>query len=390
VADYIASLNSDYSNGSEPSTAGLPFSNIAAVSHLTEEQLQAFGAKLDAIGKDAMDRRGPSDERYIRRMITIQRSFEVVGRAVIYLGIVYFPLFFVGAAMLGLSKILENMEIGHNVLHGQWDWLGDKKIHSSRWEWDSVCPSKQWQRSHNYLHHKWTNVVGMDREFGYHVLRLSEKLEWKPVYLCQPISNIMMALLFQWGVAIHDDELGGVRTGEKTAKEVRPKLIKLFKKMSRQVGKDYLLFPLLAGPFFFPVLLANMAANLIRNIWAYAVIFCGHFPDGVEEFEPEDIEGEDKARWYVRQILGSANISGGQFMHIMSGHLSLQIEHHLFPRVPSNYYPGIAEKVRPLCAEYGIRYNINSLPFQLWTVWRKVFYFALPPRTPQRPVPSSH
>lgn len=371
-------------------TPRVPCSTIAALKHLSEDQLQAFGAKLDVIGQRAMDSRGKNDERYIRRLITVQRTLEVLGRAVIYLGIAYVPLFFVGALLLGVSKILENMEIGHNVLHGQWDWLGDKRIHSSRWEWDSVCPSKQWQRSHNYLHHKWTNVVGMDRDFGYHVLRLSDKQEWKPVYLLQPLSNILMALLFQWGVAVHDDELGGVRTGEKTAKEVKPKLMKLLKKMARQVGKDYVLFPLLAGPFYLPVLLANMAANLIRNIWAYAVIFCGHFPDGVEEFEVSDIEEEDKARWYARQILGSANINGGKFMHIMSGHLSLQIEHHLFPRVPSNYYPEIAAQVRPLCEEYGIRYNINALPYQLWTVWRKVFHYALPSREPCEPAPGAH
>jgi len=128
------------------------------------------------------------------------------------------------------------------------------------------------------------------------------------------------------------------------------------------------------------VLLANIAANLIRNLWAYAVIFCGHFPDGVEEFTPEDVESEDKARWYARQILGSANIEGGKWMHFMSGNLSHQIEHHIFPRMPSNRYAGVAKEVKQICEEYGIRYNSNGLLWQLFTVWRKVFRYALPPR----------
>jgi NADPH-dependent stearoyl-CoA 9-desaturase len=359
--------------------------NVPAARHLTEQQLQAFAARLDEIGKRVMDSRGVADERYIRRVITGQRALAVCARVVIYLGILYAPLFVVGAILLGLAKIIENMEIGHNVLHGQWDWLRDKKIHSSTWEWDGVCPSKQWQRSHNFIHHKWTNVIGMDRDFGYHVLRMSERQPWKPVYLFQPVSNFLMAVLFEWGVAIHDDEMGGVRTGEKTLKEVTPKIRALLRKIGRQVGKDYILFPLLAGPFFLSVLLANVAANLIRNVWAYAVIFCGHFPDGVEEFSPEDVENEDRARWYVRQILGSANISGGRLMHFMSGNLSHQIEHHIFPRIPSNRYAEVAAEVRPLCEQYGIRYNCHNLLWQLFTVWRKVFRFALPGNAQQKP-----
>lgn len=370
-------------NASADFVSALP--NIPAAKHLSEEQLQTFGARLTEIGQRYMDSRGPADERYIRRVIAAQRTLAFVARIVIYSGILYAPMFFVGAFLLGLAKIIENMEIGHNVLHGQWDWLKDPKIHSSKWEWDGVCPSKQWQRSHNYIHHKWCNVVGMDRDFGYHVLRVSEKQEWKPVYLFQPISNMLMAILFEWGVAVHDDKMGGLRTGETTIEEARPSFKRLFRKIGWQVGKDYIFFPLLAGPFFFSVLLANVGANLIRNLWAYAVIFCGHFPDGVEEFEPSDVENEDKARWYVRQILGSANISGGPVLHFMSGNLSHQIEHHVFPRMPSNRYAAVAKEVRVLCQEYGIRYNSNNLPYQLFTVWRKVFRFALPPRTPQNP-----
>jgi NADPH-dependent stearoyl-CoA 9-desaturase len=362
-----------------PESPAMP--NVPAASHLTEAQLQEFGARLDEIGTRAMASRGKADERYIRRVIRYQRGLEIGGRAVIYLGILYTPLFVLGAVILGVAKIIENMEIGHNVLHGQWDWLKDPKIHSSRWEWDGVCPSKQWQRSHNYIHHKWTNVIGMDRDFGYHVLRMSEKQPWKPVYLFQPLSNLMMALLFEWGVAIHDDEMGAMRDGKKSLKEVMPKIKRLLRKIARQVGKDYILFPLLAGPYFLSVLLANLAANLIRNMWAYAVIFCGHFPDGVEEFTPADVENEDKARWYVRQILGSANIRGGAVMHFMSGNLSHQIEHHIYPRLPSNRYAQVAREVRPLCEEYGIKYNSHGLLWQLFTVWRKVFRYALPPPT---------
>ena len=348
------------------------------IAHLSAHQRAAFANEVEAIEARVMASLGKADARYIRGLIRTQRGLEVVARLVIFAGILHWSGFVIGALMLALAKILENMEIGHNVLHGQWDWLRDPDIHSTTWEWDNICPSAQWQRSHNQLHHKWTNVVGMDRDFGYHILRLSPQQSWHPGYLLQPLSNLLMALFFQWGVAIHDDELATLRRGETPAPRARRKLHRLLRKIGEQLGKDYLLFPLLAGPYFLHVLAANASANLIRNLWAYAVIFCGHFPDGVEEFTPEQVENEDRGQWYLRQVLGSANISGGALMHLLSGNLSHQIEHHLYPRMPSNRYAEVAPEVRELCARYGIPYNSHGLGRQLFTVWRKVFRYALP------------
>jgi linoleoyl-CoA desaturase len=87
---------------------------------------------------------------------------------------------------------------------------------------------------------------------------------------------------------------------------------------------------------------ANVTANLVRNLWSYMIIFCGHFPDGAEKFTEEELEDETKAEWYLRQLLGSANFEGSRFLHIMAGSLGYQIEHHLFPDLPSNRYPEIA------------------------------------------------
>lgn len=349
-----------------------------SIAHLSAADRAAFADQVDAIGARVMNSLGADDARYIRRLISVQRWLELSARLVIFAGILHWSGFVIGALMLALAKILENMEIGHNVLHGQWDWLRDPDIQAATWEWDNVCPSAQWQRSHNHLHHKWTNVIGMDRDFGYHILRLSDQQPWNPGYLIQPVSNLLMALFFQWGVAIHDDELATIRRGETPAPRARQKLRNLLRKIGRQMAKDYLLFPLLAGPFFLPVLLANAAANLLRNVWAYAVIFCGHFPDDVQEFTPEQVENEDRGHWYLRQILGSANISGGPLMHLLSGNLSHQIEHHLYPRMPSNRYAEVAPAVRELCARYDIPYNSHSIGRQLFTVWRKVFRYALP------------
>jgi len=163
----------------------------------------------------------------------------------------------------------------------------------------------------------------------------------------------------------------------------------VLRKSWRQVLKDYVLWPALAGPFFVWVLGANLVANVIRNLWTFAIIFCGHFPAGVHHFHARDVEGETRARWYVRQLLGSCNIQGGPLFHVLSGNLSHQIEHHLFPDLPSNRYAELAPRVRALAEQYGLPYNTGSFSRQLGTTTWKILRLSLPgparrPRSSQR------
>jgi NADPH-dependent stearoyl-CoA 9-desaturase len=355
-------------------------SPTAAMPYLNDEQAESFGRELDAIRERILASRGARDAAYIRRLIRTQRGLEVGSRALIYTGILAPPAFVLGAVGLGVAKILENMEIGHNVMHGQWDWMRDPKIHSSTWEWDNTCPADQWKRTHNHEHHTWTNVLGKDRDVGYGILRMSEQQKWQPFFLLNPINNALLALFFQWGVALHDSEMDQLRKTGTLKPESRAKLKGMWRKARKQVLKDYVLFPALAGPFFLPVLASNVAANLIRNLWSYMIIFCGHFPDGVHQFTEAQVQNETRGRWYLRQLLGSANIQGGPLMHVMSGNLSFQIEHHLFPDLPSNRYAEIAPQVQALCQRYGLPYNSAPLYRQFGTTLRKVFRLALPTR----------
>src|SRR5439155_7172464 len=143
--------------------------------------------------------------------------------------------------------------------------MRDPDIQSGTWEWDNVCPSDQWKHSHNVMHHTWTNVLGKDRDVGYGLLRITEQQRWRPRYLAQPLYNAVLGLLFEWGVALHDVEFERLETGERTLAEALPVLRRIGQKAGRQVMKDYVLWPLMAGPFFLYVFAANVIANLIRN-----------------------------------------------------------------------------------------------------------------------------
>lgn len=347
---------------------------------LSAAEIEAFGAELDDLMRRTKADLGERDVRYIRKVRRLQLSLEISGRSLLFAGF-FPPAWILGTAALSLSKIIENMEVGHNILHGQYDFSNDPALSSKSYEWDSVSPADQWRHSHNYLHHTFTNVREVDADLGYRILRVDESQPWRWTTLFQPFYAAILAVLFQWGVAVHDVDFRKYLTdpASRTA-ETRKKVRGIRNKALKQVLKDYLLFPLLSGPSFFFVLTGNLVANLVRNVWAFLVIFCGHFPDGTETFPPETLDGETRGRFYLRQIAGSANFEGTKLLHFMSGHLSHQIEHHMFPDIPAHRYPEMSVEVRTICAKYGVDYNTGSLGRQLWSVLRKVVLLALPPR----------
>jgi NADPH-dependent stearoyl-CoA 9-desaturase len=355
----------------------MAISDVMEFTHLSEADVEALGAEFDAIRRDIEASRGADDAAYIRRIIALQRRLEIGGRVAL-VGSILPPLWLAGTVALAASKILENMEIGHNVMHGQWDWMNDPEINSQTWEWDNTCPSDQWRHSHNYLHHTYTNVIGKDKDVGYEILRVRSDQPWHPYYLGQPLYNAALMLLFQWGVALHDLDIEGAAKMDADPAEMKAKLAQIARKVRKQVLKDYVLFPALSGPFFPATIAANATANLARNVWSYAIIFCGHFPDGAEVFTEEELEHETHPEWYLRQLLGSANFTGGKLMHLMSGQLGYQIEHHLFPDLPSNRYPEIAERVQALCEKYELPYTTGSFPRQFWQSTRSIWKLSLP------------
>lgn len=345
--------------------------------HLSADDIDALAAALDAIRTDVEASRGERDAAYIRRTILFQRALDVGSRLLIF-GSRSRAGWIAGTVSLALAKSIENMEIGHNVGHGQWDWMNDPEIHSSTWEWDMAGVSSQWRYSHNYIHHMNTNVLGVDDDIGFGIMRVTRDDPWQPKYLMQPIRNLLLAIIFEWGIALHGLHAGHERAD--TDVEKRGVSVAFKAKIRRQVLKDYVFVPALNGLRWRRALSANAAANVLRNLWAYMVIFCGHFPDGAEKFTPAAMENETKGEWYLRQMLGSANFNAGTALAFLSGNLCYQIEHHLFPDLPSNRYAQIAPRVRALCETYGLPYTTGPLPRQFALTQRTILKLALPDR----------
>jgi fatty acid desaturase len=350
----------------------------ATLSPPAPDLFEPLARELDGIYDAVRADLGARDRAYITRVIATQRHLEVAGRALL-LGARFAPAALAGTTLLTLSKILENMEIGHNVMHGQWDWMNDPDINSTAWEWDAASTAASWKHAHNFQHHVYTNVLGRDRDLGYSAMRVEAAQPWHPVYLAQPVYFFLMALTFEWGIALYDLELDAVRRGEKSSIKARAEVGALLRKARGQILKDYVLFPALAGRRGARRALAgNVAANLIRNVWVHTIVFCGHIPEGAETFTEEQYAGETRGGWYRRQLLGSCNLEGSRLFHLLTGNLSFQIEHHLFPDLPSNRYAEIAPQVRAVCERHGLPYNSGRLGRQYRSVYRQILRLALP------------
>jgi len=347
------------------------------------DTLDQFSSELNTLRENTMSKVGEADAAYIRKIIRIQRLSEIFGRISIPMGF-FNPIWWVvGVILLSLSKILDNMEIGHNVMHGQYDWMNDPNINSRNYDWDNAGDSNSWKRYHNHEHHTYTNIIGKDRDFGYGLLRLSNDTRWKPKNVWQFFTYMALATFFEFGIAYH--EVAGERIFMGKRKKTSSLPITrdqlksdFFGKIGRQFFKDYIFWPLICFPAFLYVLTGNLAANLIRNLWTNTIIFCGHFTEDVHTFKMSDCENETQGEWFHRQVLGSSNLEGRKWFHILSGHLSCQVEHHLFPDVPAKHYPEMAIEVQKICYRHGIPYNTGSFGKQLFTVWKRIMKHSFP------------
>lgn len=349
---------------------------------LSKEETEAMAAELDALRNEIMASVGEREARYIRKVRKFVRGTEFAGRGLLMAGILP-PAWLAGTALLAVSKIVDNMELGHNVMHGQYDWMNDPEFNGNNFEWNNACTGENWRHSHNYMHHTYTNIQNVDRDLGYGVLRLSEHKEWEPKYLAQPVYAALLAIFFQYGVALHDLEADRLLSGDRPFAEVKPMLPAVLRKLGKVTLRDYVVFPALAGPFFLPVLLGNMTANLARNLWAFSIIFCGHFTEEAENYPESAKDTGTRGDWYLRQIRGSSNLEGGKIFHFMTGNLSHHIEHHLFPEVPALRYEEMGPRVRAICEKYGQFYSTGSFGHQYLTVAKRILRLSLPSRKRQ-------
>src|ERR1700676_4624041 len=123
------------SNGASAERQGPAYPEGHPLARLTPAEIEAIGEAFQRIGDEVRADLGEADAHYIRSLIEFHRRLAALSRIVL-MGSRYPPAWLLGTTGLSVAKILENMELGHNIMHGQWDWMNDPNIHSSTWDWD--------------------------------------------------------------------------------------------------------------------------------------------------------------------------------------------------------------------------------------------------------------
>ena len=173
-------------------------------SYLSPEQIEAFGQEIETIRREVMDHLGEADALYIYKIRNFVRYSEIASRGMLMFGGWIPPVWLLGTGLLGVSKIVENMELGHNVMHGQFDWLNDPSLNGANYDWDTIATGDDWKHTHNYVHHTYTNIVGKDHDVGYGLLRVSEQQKWEPRFLLNIPMAAQLMLFFEWYVGVQN------------------------------------------------------------------------------------------------------------------------------------------------------------------------------------------
>lgn len=355
-----------------------------------QERLREFGRALDEVRRQAEARIGREDVAHLQRVRRVSTVLEVVGRALIQVSLD--PVsFFAGVGALFLHKQLETAEIGHTVLHGAYDGLpGAEAFQSKTFRWRTAIDEESWRTAHNVRHHGYTNVGGRDPDIHFGPVRLTSLTPHTPFHYVQVPWVLWESSLFLFGINVHvtgviDAVFGNGRPERfdflpaRTPATVIAAFGRMLRKLIPHLAREYLLFPALAGPFFAKVLLGNWLSGTLCNYYSAATIYCGHVGEAVKEYA-EGAHARSRGEWYSMQVEGSQNFEVPLAVSILCGALDRQIEHHLFPRLPTNRLREIGPEVRRICEQHGVSYRSETWPRALAGVFRRLWRLSLPDR----------
>jgi fatty acid desaturase len=354
-----------------------------------DERLRRFGDELDRLRARVEARVGAEDVRYITRVRRVSTAMQITGRALIHFSPE--PLtFLAGVGALWLHLQLEAIEIGHTALHGAFDGLeGAERFRSDRFRWLTPIDEESWKYSHNVRHHTYTNITAKDPDLNFGPVRLTGRTPYSPVrHRFQRAFMLLEWLSFGFVMHLHVtrlvDLLGVVRPHDLLKAQARPGVRDVLRRVLRKFPyfvKNYVFFPALAGPLFWKVMLGNWLAATLRDVYSAATIYCGHV--GVTDY-PVSARARSRGEWYAMQVEATHDFEVPLPVSQLCGALDRQIEHHLFPRLPTNRLREIAPAVRALCEAHGVEYHTDTWGRTLRRVFARIGQLSRP-EAPGRP-----
>ncbi len=350
---------------------------------LSFESRHALQKELDQLFNSTLSKLGSTDLLHIKKISRISSFCEWVGRFFIHFSIE--PITYIlGIIILWIHKQLEGIELGHSIQHGVYEKIpGAEKFKRSNywWRYHSRLPlhAPSWRYSHNGLHHGHTNIVGSDpdarlykrnekkekRRWYQRLLFLETLVNWPNIFFN---ANAMATGLFDvYFRRKSEPEILEDRSWKNIVKAHKRGLAGVILYSLR----EYVFFPMLAGPFYLKIFFANFLSSLMRNLFTAPVLYAGHISTEVEVFS-SDKKPIDRAQWYEMQIRSTQNFEVPYFASLLAGGLDYQIEHHLCPKLPPNRLREIAPELRRICEKYGLVYNSRPWYQTLRLIFRQL------------------
>ncbi len=336
-----------------------------------EKRLRHFAEELDALKRSTLSRVGEEDVAYVTRLDRFSRAMEITGRALIHVS--FEPgAFFLGVFALAIHKQLQTAEIGHSALHGAWDKLaGGDRFASRAFRWDTPIDETSWRHAHNVRHHGMTNIAASDPDIHFGPVRLTEQTphsRWNRIAVPFAVAALFPNFLFVISshvTGVNDLLVDNGRPErfdflpDRSLSSARRSLGRALRKWVPYYSKEYVLFPALAGPFFWKVAAGNWLAGTLRNVYSAATIFCGHAGRDVRSWPP-GTRARGRGEWYAMQVEAANDFEVSLPLSILCGGLDRQIEHHLFPTLPPQRLREIAPEVRAICERHGVHYKTDT------------------------------
>jgi len=343
-------------------------------------QLREFVTRIDTIRARVEREIGAYDVAYIKKVRAFSNVMEVAGRTLIHFSLD--PMTFsVGVAALWLHKQIEATEIGHTVLHGAFDKLaGAEDFRSGNFRWRVPIDEESWRHGHNLRHHQYTNIIGRDPDMELGPIRLTARTPHRPIHYVQLPLTLVLWTQFAWSMNFHFTGLEDALFHRRRRGATRDALRRALRKYLPYYAREFGLFPALAGPFWWKVFLGNWLSETMRDVYSAATIFCGHIGDDVADYAP-DARAGGREHWYRMQVEATNDYDVPLPVSILCGALDRQIEHHLFPRFPTNRLREIAPEVRQACADCGVAYRSDGWGRTLARALRRLGRLSFPDRS---------
>jgi len=352
-----------------------PMQGAVTAEALVGIDYQGFAREVTNLRREINATLGVDDLTHLRKIQRWGRICTVLGYGTAWI----FPNPI--SALLISQGIVTRWLLMHHIGHRGYDKVPGvpprytSKVFAMGWrryvDWFDWIVPEAWNYEHNVLHHYNTGERGdpdlVERNLGF--LRRSNQPRWRRYLYVALLAATWKVAYYAPSTLLQLQNRRRCREGSETARSAS--FIALFDPFTRG-GKEFwarCLLPYGLGRFvllpalFLPlgsraalfVLVNSVLAEIITNVHEFCVIGPNHTGDDLYRFD-EPIK--DKSEFFARQVLGSVNYTCGRDrLDYPQSWLNYQIEHHLFPDVPMLKYQQYHDRVRELCARYGLYYR---------------------------------